>query len=296
VQFSHLEAELASRQERLARLKPLVEQGAISQEYLFQAEQSLRETEKQINQSQVQAITHDSEQIFQANQAMRELEARITNNQGELAAATEEVKRLQAELVRQQAQGEKTQLEAQQKIKQLELELAQIESKIADTGNLLVSAEAKLNQRSLTAPVAGIVYALNLNNPGRVLQAGETVLEIAPHQAPLVLTAALPIHQAGFVELGMPAQIKLDAYPYQDYGMILGTITSISTDAKSDEQLGAVYEIEVELQRNYITEGQRQIPFKAGQSATVDIVICRRRIIDVWLEPIRKLQQDGIKM
>lgn len=295
-QHSQLEAELQARQERLARLKPLAEQGAISQEYVFQAEQSLLETEKQITQSQVQEITHAAEQIFQADQSMRELEARITSNQGELAAAVKDVERLQAELVRKQAEAERTQLEAQQKIKQLELELAQVESKIGDTQNLLATAQTKLKQKSLKAPIDGIVYALNIDNPGRVLEPGETVLEIAPHGVPLVLSAMIPIQKTGFIREGMPVQIKLDAYPYQDYGMISGTINSISVDAKSHRELGAVYQLEVALERRYITDNQQRIDFKPGQTATADIIIRRRRIIDVWLEPIRKLQQDGIKM
>ena len=43
-------------------------------------------------------------------------------------------------------------------------------------------------------------------------------------------------------------------------------------------------------------EDREKIYFKAGQTATADIVIRRRRILDVWLEPIKKLQHDGIEM
>ena len=60
--------------------------------------------------------------------------------------------------------------------------------------------------------------------------------------------------------------------------------------------MGEVYQVEVELERDYITENRQKIKFKAGQTATADIVIRRRRILDVWLEPIKKLQQDGIEM
>lgn len=295
-QLNQLEAELQSRQERLNRLQPLAEQGAISQEYVFQAEQSVRETQKQITQSQVQEITHANEQIFQANQSMRELQARITSNQGELAAAVREIERLRAELTQKQAQAERIKLEAQQKIQQLELELAQSKSKISDTQNLLTTAQTKLQQKFLKAPIDGIVYAVNIDNPGQVLQASETVLEIAPHDVPLVLSAIIPIHKSGFIREGMPVEVKLDAYPYQDYGTIPGRITSISVDTKTNEQLGQVYQLEVALERKYIIDNQQQIDLKPGQTATANIIIRRRRIIDVWLEPIRKLQQDGIKM
>ena len=294
--LNQLKAEKTSRQQRLNRLQPLVKKGAVSQEYVFQAEQSLRDIERQITQGKLQEITNFREQVFQSNQSIRELQANITRSQGELASAIREVQRLEAELIQKQAEGKRIQLEIQQKIKQLEFELAQIESKIADTQNLLSAAEAKLQQKSLKAPVDGIILSLNIDNSGKVVQAGETIIEIAPQETPLILSASLPNKEAGFIKEGMAVQVKLDAYPYQQYGLIPGTVNYLSADAKPDPQLGEVYQVEVALERDYITDNQEQIKFKAGQTATADIIIRRRRILDVWLEPIKKLQHDGIEM
>lgn len=294
--LSQLEAEKILREQRLNKLLPLVQQGAISQEYVFQVEQSLREAQRQITQSQIQEITNTREQVFQSHQARRELQARIAQNQGELASALKEVKKLEIELIQKLAEGKRIQLETQQKMKQLEFELAQIKSKIAETQNLLSSAIAKLQQKSLKAPVDGNILSLNLDNSGKVVQAGETVMEIAPEGVPLILSAFLPNQEAGFVKEGMPVQVKLDAYPYQHYGLTSGTVTQLSADAKLDPQLGEVYRVEVELERNYVTENRQQVAFKAGQTATADIFIRRRRILDVLLEPIKKLQHDGIEI
>ncbi len=294
--LNQLKAEKISRQQRLNRLLPLVKKGAVSQEYVFQAEQSLRDVERQITQSKLQEITNFREQVFQSNQSIRELQANITRSQGELASAIREVQRLEAELIQKQAEGKRIQLETQQKIKQLEFELAQIESKIADTQNLLSAAQAKLQQKSLKAPVDGIILSLNIDNSGKVVQAGETIVEIAPQDAPLILSGSLPNKEAGFIKEGMTVQVKLDAYPYQHYGLISGTVNYLSADAKPNPQLGDVYQVEVALERDYITDNQQQIKFKAGQTATADIIIRRRRIVDVWLEPIKKLQHDGIEM
>ncbi|MGK7935784.1 MAG: HlyD family efflux transporter periplasmic adaptor subunit [Xenococcaceae cyanobacterium] len=294
--LTQLKTEKTYHQQRLSRLLPLAEQGAVSKEYVFQAEQSLREAERQITQSQLQEITNTREQIFQSNQAIRELKASIIHNQGELTSALREVQRLEAELLQKQAEGKRIQLEAEQKIKQLEFELAQIGSKIADTHNLLSAAQARLKQKSLKAPVDGTILSLNIDNSGKVVQAGETIVEIAPHGAPLILSAFLPNQEAGFIQEGMPVQVKLDAYPYQYYGLISGAVNYLSADAKLDPQLGEVYQVEVALERDYITDNQQPIKFKAGQTATADIIVRRRRLLDVWLEPIKKLQHDGIEM
>ena len=53
-------------------------------------------------------------------------------------------------------------------------------------------------------------------NQGEVIQPGQTVAEITPKNAPLILTASLPNDKAGFVKTGMSVKVKFDAYPYQN--------------------------------------------------------------------------------
>lgn len=129
-----------------------------------------------------------------------------------------------------------------------------------------------------------------------MVQQGQTVAEVAPENAPLVLSASLPTSEAGFIKQGMPVQVKLDAFPYQDFGVVSGKVTSISPDTKKDEQQGAVYKVEVVLDRNYVNANQQTIHFKAGQTASADIIIRRRRIADILLDPIRQLQKGGINL
>ena len=294
--LEQLRSEMTAHQNRLERLRPLAKEGAISQEFIFQAEQAHRQTQQQLTQSQLQEITNAREQIFQAEQSLREMQARIIQSQGELTSAIKETERLQAELRQKQAERRRIELETQQKIQQLALDITQIEGKIAETKNLLVTAQAKLKSKFLKSPIDGTVLSLDLQNIGKVVQAGQTLVEIAPAGEPLVLSAIVPNKEAGFIAQGMSAQVKFDAYPYQDYGVISSKVISISPDAESDERLGEVYRVKVALERDYITENQQPIKLKAGQTASVDIVIRRRRILDVLLDPIRKLQKDGIDL
>ena len=294
--LGQLEEELKQHQQRLERLKPLAEQGAISQEAIFQAQQAQRETEKQLIEYRQATISNTEEQIFRSGQASREIEANIAEIQGQLVSEQKEIEQLEAQLTQKKADRQRIDLEAQQKAEQLKLEIGQTQTKIAETKNQLASATSRLEKTALRSPVAGTVLAFNVSNTGKVVQPGETVAEIAPSKAQLVLSAALPDREAGFVEIGMPAQVKFDAYSYQDYGTIPGKIISVSTDAKTDETLGAIYRVKIELERDYVTEDLKKVLFKPGQTATADIVIRQQRIIDVLLEPIKKLKQDGIDL
>ncbi|MDJ0704176.1 MAG: HlyD family type I secretion periplasmic adaptor subunit [Leptolyngbyaceae cyanobacterium MO_188.B28] len=265
--ITQLEGDADAHKVRLERLKPLLEAGAISREEVFGAEQTLRERQRAITQSA-----------------------------GEQRQALGEAERLRAGLAQKQAEGQRAQLQAQQEIQQLEAEATQISAKIDETNNLLDIANVELERRHLRAPVTGVLLSLEVDHVGEVVEPGETIAEIAPLDAPLVLAAKLPNQEAGFIEAGMPVQVKMDAYPYQDFGVVSGRVTAISPDAEIDERLGKVYEVEIALERDHVATPDQLIHFKPGQTASADIIIRHRRIADVLLDPIRQLQQDGINL
>jgi multidrug efflux pump subunit AcrA (membrane-fusion protein) len=87
------------------------------------------------------------------------------------------------------------------------------------------SAEEALAQTAVTAPVGGVLTELAVRGEGAVLQPGQTVGAVAPEGAPLVARAYLPNRDIGWVRPGLPAKLKLDAFPFQDYGTVPGTVS-----------------------------------------------------------------------
>jgi hemolysin D len=113
---------------------------------------------------------------------------------------------------------------------------------------------------------------------------------------PLVLSSILPNREAGLVRPGMTVQVKFDAFPYQDYGMVSGKVTTISPDAVVDEQLGNVYRVEIKLDKDTVTSQQQTISLKAGQTADAEILVRQRRIIELILDPFQKLRRDNLNL
>ncbi|NES21883.1 MAG: HlyD family efflux transporter periplasmic adaptor subunit [Symploca sp. SIO3E6] len=288
--------DLEALKQRRQELEPVLTAGAISKEYIFSIDREIRAGHSAITQGQLQDATNTNEQIFQAQQSLRDQASTMVQTQGNLDQTLAEIKQLQAGLAQKQAAQRQTQLESQQQIQKLEVEQTQLKAKIADNQKLLASAQAKLQQKYLYAPVDGTVSSLNISNIGEVVQPSQTIAEIAPQGVPLVLSAKLPNSEAGFIKKGMPVQVKFDAYPYQEYGIVSGKVTSVSADAKADQQLGSVYKVEVGLEQNYVEGKGQTIPFKAGQTANADIIIRRRRIVDILLEPFQQLQKGGISL
>lgn len=323
--LAQLQAKVAAHKERIARLKPLVEEGALSKDVLFQAEEALRESENAVIRSQlgdetqaddrafeIEQTVRDrtsaairsqlsdatgvKEKLFEVEQALRDRTSAIARSKGELAEKSAELDRLQAEAARQQAAARQTQLEKEQKIQQLEMDLNQVKSKIAETQTLLAQANTKLKQRFLYAPVSGVVSALNVHNTGEVVQPGQTIAEVTPNNAPLILAVNLPNREAGFVKTGMPVQVKFDAYPYQNYGVIPGKVVSISPDSKTDDRAGVFYRVEVSIDRHSVTANDRTWKLKAGQTASAEIIIRQRSVADILLDPLKQLQKGGMSL
>ena len=51
----------------------------------------------------------------------------------------------------------------------------------------------------------------------------------------------------GFVEIGQPAVVKIDAFPYTRFGYLRGTVVDISNDAVSDKKNGLYFVVRVKL-------------------------------------------------
>jgi hemolysin D len=121
---------------------------------------------------------------------------------------------------------------------------------------------------------------------------------IAPQGAPLILRAQITSADSGFLKVGQPVKIKLDAYPFQEYGIVPGTIRWIAPNSKPAQGAApgsnaAVFDVEIELAQTTVQVANRTIALKPGQTANAEIIIRQRHVADFFLDPFRKLQQGG---
>jgi multidrug efflux pump subunit AcrA (membrane-fusion protein) len=86
----------------------------------------------------------------------------------------------------------------------------------------------------------------------------------------------------------MPAVIKLDAYDYQRYGVLSGTVESISPDAVVPEgQHAPVYTVRVKIESNELRRGELVGALKLGMVGQVEIVTGEERLLHILAKKIR---------
>jgi len=144
----------------------------------------------------------------------------------------------------------------------------------------LVKAGVRSGLQRVTAPVDGVVQQLSVAAPGAVVRPADPLMVVVPRGETLVVDAMVLNRDAGFVRAGQPVEVKLEAYPFTQYGVVQGRIERISTDAVEDEQQGLVYPARVRLLSAHLTVDGVRRALAPGLSATAEIKTGRRRIIE----------------
>ena len=160
-------------------------------------------------------------------------------------------------------------LELKRRAKRGEVEAARLE---------LANLELEREQAVIRAPIDGVVTAGDVK-VGDVLEPGKPVVEIA-RQAGFLFEAAVPSEEIGHLRVGMPARIKLDAYDYQRYGTLDGTVCFISPDSGVAEgQTGGLYTVRIATSRDEIGRGAYRGRVKLGMAGQAEIVTGRDRLL-----------------
>jgi hemolysin D len=170
---------------------------------------------------------------------------------------------------------------------------------MAQTQTQIQTLTRQLKERTIIAPEKGTLFQMPIKTAKTYLQTGQLVAQIAPQDSPLTLRAQMPSQNSGFLKIGQLVKLKLDAYPFQTYGIVPGRLVSVSPNSKTiDTALGKVqvFDIEVTPDRTEIRGNGKSIPLTAGQAATAEVVVRQRRVIDFLLDPFKQLQKDGLQL
>ncbi|KAB8319184.1 HlyD family efflux transporter periplasmic adaptor subunit [Tolypothrix campylonemoides VB511288] len=286
---------LQASQEKVPRYQQAYEDGIMSLDRFKEVEQSAKEEYERLVQAR--------SDISQAESSLKEQQS---SYQKTIHQAKSEIQ--QAELRLQEEQrnyqtlihtGQLAQLKTEEQLKELQTQINSLQSEIAQTGSQVTSLKIQLQQRVVRSPIDGVIFELPITKPGAVVQSGQRVAQIAPKNAGLVLKATMPNQQSGFLKVGMPVKVKFDAYPFQEYGIVQGKVSWISPDSKvTQTPQGNIesFELEITLNQPYIQNGDKRIALTPGKTATAEVIIRQRRLIDYILDPFKKLQKSGLEL
>ena len=170
------------------------------------------------------------------------------------------------------------------------------------------------------APIDGVVQQTAVTTIGQVVTTGQQLAVITPNGGKLQVEALVANLDIGFVKLGQPAVVKVDAFPFTRFGVLHGKVVKIASAAIPEEEAkralanaaaaanpaqtpstapgqaeSFVFPVTVALDETAMKIDNAIIPLAPGMTVTVEIKTDSRRVIDYLLSPLAKLASEAAR-
>jgi len=170
------------------------------------------------------------------------LERDVARSRGESEQAGAQIARVQAAIGEAQRKIQETELTFRNDSRK---ELAEVVGKLNALNEGAVALADKVDKSQIRSPVRGRVQRLLANTVGGVIQPGKDIVEIVPLDDALVLEARVQPKDIAFIAPGQAATVKFSAYDFSIYGGMAAEVENISPDTVVDERGNAFYLVRV---------------------------------------------------
>jgi HlyD family secretion protein len=169
------------------------------------------------------------------------------------------------------------------------------ERQIAELDNRLAQAKLTMQYQEVRAPGDGTIFEMKAKAPGFVTNASEPILKLVPTES---LTAKVYVtnKDVGFIRPGMTVDVRVDSFPFSEYGDIKGKLTWIGSDALPPTEVRPFYSFPVKVQMDSQTlkTSGKSLKLQSGMSISVNIKTRKRSVISLFTEQFTN-QVEGIK-
>ncbi len=142
----------------------------------------------------------------------------------------------------------------------------------------------KLNY-AFIAPIDGTVTFTRVWSRNQYVKQGDRVLTvISGESGPVVGKVLLPIRGAGKVKEGQKVIVRIDKYPYMEYGSLQGKVESISM--VSDQEF---YSVEISFPKGLITTYNQSLTFNQGMTGQAEIITEELSFLVRIVNPLRSI-------
>lgn len=152
----------------------------------------------------------------------------------------------------------------------------------------------------LKSPINGRVEFLKFWQKNQFVQAGEEIFAIVPPENAIIGQVWLPESGSGKVKPGQEAIIKLDNYPYIEYGSVKGVVQSISLVTNSQQAIDnngkkvpGAYLVRIKLPKGLTTNYGTKLNFKFDAKGTAEIITKDRRLIERLFDNLKYIASKG---
>ena len=264
IQLANSQSRFTVEEGILNQMTPLAEQGGVPRIQYLQQQQEVKTRKAEV----LQLMEERGRLQLKMDQAKQQLKNTVALSQKDLTT--------------QIATNEKQIAEIDTQFNKL---IVENEKKIAEIEGQLSETQLNLSYQELRAPVSGTVFDLKPAGPGFVTNSTEPILKIVPEDS-LVAKVYLTNKDIGFVREGMPVDVRIDSFPFSEFGDIKGKLSWIGSDALPPEQIRPFYSFPAKVQLNSqsLIFKERKIALQSGMSVSVNIKVRDRTVLSIFTD------------
>ena len=287
-------AAMKSAKSKLDRYRAIAASGALSRDLLDEADLNYQQLKQQVEAQKATVQRHQGA-IARQQQAIVAAQARLNNMGAALNPSNAEVEIARKRISQFQASGKVTIATLNREQEALKQQAIEVQKQLERHQKQLQQALTDRDRTVIKAPTSGTLFQLNLHNPGQNVQAGTEIARIASENAAIQAKAYVAPQDIERVTIGQPAQLKISACPYPDYGVLQGTVTQISPDAisvrenTSDNAIDAkgLYEVTIEPESSILKQGNAQCVLQLGMEGKADLLGKEETVLKFLLRKAR---------
>lgn len=136
------------------------------------------------------------------------------------------------------------------------------------------------------SPVDGTIDQFSGVYRGSGIQAGQSLAVISPDST-LCLEVYVTPRNIGFMSVGMPVNVQVESFNYNEWGTIPGRVKDISSDFLTDSQGNSFYKVKCEMERDYLQLKSGRIgKLKKGMTVSAHFMVTRRSLFDLLYQKV----------
>jgi hemolysin D len=261
---------LKTTQGMLKDITPLVESGAFPKIQYKKQEQDVVSAQSEVDQLEQERGRLQSE-ISQAQSQLKNTVAVSRRDWlNQIAANNQRIAEIDSQLTKAIVENNK---------------------KIAEIDSQISQATMNLKYQEITAPAAGTIFELKAKYPGFVVNNSAPILKIVPNDK-LVAQVFVTNKDIGFVNKGMDVDVRIDSFPFSEFGDIKGEVVFIGSDALPPDQIYPFYRfpVTIELKSQQLSARGKNLELQSGMSISANIKTRDdKKVIDIFIDKFSRI-------
>ena len=175
-------------------------------------------------------------------------------------------------------------------------ELQDVEVKVSDLTEQLVSAKDILKRTIIKSPTSGTITDLKYHSIGAVISPASEIMYVVPQDDQLIVEARVNPNDIDNVQSGQKAKVQLTAFKAKKVPKLTGEVLSVSADILLDEVSGEQYFLaRIKIDEDEINHLKAKITLYTGMPAQAFIITGSRSLFKYLFDPITEASYKAFR-